>query len=105
MLILVLRPNTKELFSYDRFSTPSSEQVNTAVEDAHAVFTSGVWSAQSAHARAAVLSRLSRALSDRVPEFAQLETLQTGRAIREMKAQLGRLPEWLYVTYVLPPGA
>jgi hypothetical protein len=31
----------------------------------------------------------------RVPALAELETLQTGRAIREMSAQLGHLPEWL----------
>lgn len=78
-----------------RVSIPTSEQVNTTVEDAHAVFTSGAWSSQPAHARAAILSRLSRALSERVPDFAELETVQTGRTIREMKAQLGRLPEWL----------
>lgn len=27
--------------------------------------------------------------------MAQVETLQTGRTIREMNAQLGRLPEWI----------
>ncbi|KZV77148.1 aldehyde dehydrogenase [Peniophora sp. CONT] len=90
---IVTNPATGDALS--TVSTPTPEQVNTTVEDAHAVFTSGAWSAQPAHARATVLSRLSRALSERVPEFAQLETLQTGRAIREMKAQLGRLPEWL----------
>jgi hypothetical protein len=36
-------------------------------------------------------------LEKRIPEMAQIETLQTGRTIREMKAQLGRLPEWLRV--------
>jgi len=30
-----------------------------------------------------------------VPEFALIESTQTGRTLREMKAQLGRLPEWL----------
>jgi len=41
------------------------------------------------------LSRLARLLESRIGEIASLESLQTGRAIREMKAQLGRLPEWL----------
>jgi acyl-CoA reductase-like NAD-dependent aldehyde dehydrogenase len=45
--------------------------------------------------RSKVLTRLARALEERVPALAELETLQTGRAIREMAAQLGRLPEWL----------
>jgi hypothetical protein len=30
-----------------------------------------------------------------LPRLAGLETLQTGRTIREINAQLGRLPEWL----------
>lgn len=30
-------------------------------------------------------------------KLVRIETLQTGRAIREMTAQVGRLPEWLYV--------
>ncbi|KAH8105036.1 aldehyde dehydrogenase [Phellopilus nigrolimitatus] len=37
----------------------------------------------------------SRALEARMPEFVRIESLQTGRAIREMSAQVGRLPEWL----------
>jgi acyl-CoA reductase-like NAD-dependent aldehyde dehydrogenase len=45
--------------------------------------------------RSKVLSRLARFLEERISEFAKLETLQTGRTIREMNAQLGRLPEWL----------
>jgi acyl-CoA reductase-like NAD-dependent aldehyde dehydrogenase len=50
--------------------------------------------------RSKVLSKLARLLEERIPEFAELETMQTGRTIREMKAQLGRLPEWLFVTYL-----
>jgi acyl-CoA reductase-like NAD-dependent aldehyde dehydrogenase len=34
-------------------------------------------------------------LEGRIPELARIESLQTGRALREMNAQLGRLPEWL----------
>jgi len=34
-------------------------------------------------------------LEQRIPEFAKVESMQTGRCIREMKAQFGRLPEWL----------
>lgn len=36
-------------------------------------------------------------LEERVPDMARVETLQTGRAIREMNAQISRLPEWLLV--------
>ncbi|TFY66554.1 hypothetical protein EVG20_g4530 [Dentipellis fragilis] len=73
----------------------SKADVHRTVEHAHETSKSGAWSQASAHQRAVVLSRLARSLEERVPQFAQIETLQTGRAIREMRAQLGRLPEWL----------
>ncbi|KAI0660816.1 aldehyde dehydrogenase [Cubamyces menziesii] len=73
----------------------SQEDVSSAVYSAHETFKAGVWSRAPAAHRAAVLSNLARDLEERVPELAKVETLQTGRAIREMKAQLGRLPEWL----------
>ncbi|KAA1473484.1 aldehyde dehydrogenase [Dentipellis sp. KUC8613] len=73
----------------------SKADVHRTVDHAHETFKSGSWSQASAHQRAVVLSRLARSLEERVPQFAQIETLQTGRAIREMRAQLGRLPEWL----------
>ena len=54
-----------------------------------------MWSKLSVIARSNVLSRLARILETRIPDMAQIETLQTGRTIREMNAQLGRLPEWI----------
>lgn len=41
------------------------------------------------------MNRAAAMLRDDVPATAELESLQTGRAIREMRAQLLRLPEWL----------
>ena len=55
---------------------------------AHEVFKAGVWSKTQAIHRAAVLSNLARDLEDRMPDLAKMETLQTGRAIREMNAQV-----------------
>ncbi|KAI0677370.1 aldehyde dehydrogenase [Trametes maxima] len=73
----------------------SQEDVQSAVYSAHEIFKAGLWSRAPASQRAGVLSNLARDLEERVPELAKVETLQTGRVIREMKAQLGRLPEWL----------
>ena len=73
----------------------STSDVHQTVQDAHAAFQSGVWSRASTQHRSTVLARLARTLEARIPELAEIETLQTGRAIREMRAQLGRLPEWL----------
>ena len=80
-------------------SVASSSRIDTdgAIQEAQHTFESGVWSRAPALQRSRVLANLARALEERVPAFARLESLQTGRAIREMNAQLGRLPEWLYV--------
>jgi acyl-CoA reductase-like NAD-dependent aldehyde dehydrogenase len=80
-----------------RILSASSSDVHEAIAHAHDVFQSGIWSRTPPISRSKVLSRLARALETRIPEFAKLDTLQTGRAIREMNAQLSRLPEWLWV--------
>ncbi|KAG5648855.1 hypothetical protein DXG03_000204 [Asterophora parasitica] len=78
-----------------RVVSASEELVDRAINNAHDAFQSGVWSKAPAIHRSKVLARLARLLEERVPELAKIETLQTGRTIREMNVQLGRLPEWL----------
>eukprot|EP00475_Leptophrys_vorax_P040615 TRINITY_DN7559_c0_g1_i2.p1 TRINITY_DN7559_c0_g1~~TRINITY_DN7559_c0_g1_i2.p1 ORF type:complete len:506 (-),score=144.75 TRINITY_DN7559_c0_g1_i2:39-1556(-) len=68
--------------------------VNQAVQVGLDAFQQGSWSRASPQHRAAVLLKLAELLRGRLPHFALMESLQTGRPIREMKAQLGRLPEW-----------
>ncbi|KZT13009.1 aldehyde dehydrogenase [Laetiporus sulphureus 93-53] len=83
----------------------SRDDVQKTVYHAHEVYKSGVWSRASHSFRAAVLSNLAREVELNLKEFAKMETLQTGRAIREMNAQLGRLPEWLdYYAALLRTG-
>lgn len=53
-----------------------------------------VWGAWSATERAAVLERFARLMRERLEDLAVVEVRQIGRAIREMRAQLARLPEW-----------
>ncbi|KAJ7248522.1 aldehyde dehydrogenase [Mycena rebaudengoi] len=74
---------------------PSESHVIRAVDTAQSVFQAGKWSRAPAIERSKVLSRLARSLEERIPELAEIETAQTGRPIREMKAQLARLPEWI----------
>ena len=71
-----------------RIVCANREDVENAVFSAHEVFRAGVWSKAPAGHRAAVLSNLARDLEARVPDLAKMETLQTGRAIREMKTQV-----------------
>ncbi|KAI0082397.1 aldehyde dehydrogenase [Panus rudis PR-1116 ss-1] len=73
----------------------TSDDVRLAVHDAHQAFNAGTWSKAPVLQRSAILSVLAQALEENIPRLARLESLQTGRTIREMTAQLGRLPEWL----------
>ncbi|KAF8332682.1 aldehyde dehydrogenase [Cantharellus anzutake] len=91
--IAVRNPASGELLA--SVNSPSSQEITQAVNTAQAIFTSGEWSQAPHHKRADVLSRISLALANEVTDLARLESSQTGRTIREMNAQLGRLPEWL----------
>ncbi|GAA5894193.1 aldehyde dehydrogenase [Sporobolomyces salmoneus] len=72
----------------------SAEQVDEAVKIGQKTFEEGVWSKQAPADRAAVLSEIARLFTAKVKDLALLETLQTGRPLREMTTQLGRLGEW-----------
>ncbi|KAJ7780969.1 aldehyde dehydrogenase domain-containing protein [Mycena metata] len=73
----------------------SESDVKQTVAGAQSIFQAGTWSRAPAIERSKILTRLARALEGRIPELAEIETLQTGRSIREMRAQLTRLPEWI----------
>ncbi|KAG2060133.1 aldehyde dehydrogenase [Suillus hirtellus] len=91
--ITVTNPaNGKQLCTVD---AASSEEVEWAVSHAQTTFDSGIWSKASSMHRASVLSRLALCLQQRIPDMARIDTMQTGRPIREMNAQMTRLPEWL----------
>lgn len=91
--IVVVNPANGEKLSSVVSASP--DDVERTVQDAQRIFASGVWSRAPPIARSKILSRIARALEDRISDFAQIETMQTGRTIREMNAQLSRLPEWL----------
>ncbi|MBF8185777.1 aldehyde dehydrogenase family protein [Nonomuraea sp. K274] len=73
----------------------TSADVDTAVAAATAAFADGRWHGRPARERARVLNRAAALLAERVGDYARLETRQIGRPLREMRAQLARLPEWL----------
>ncbi|MGH9247900.1 MAG: aldehyde dehydrogenase [Acidimicrobiales bacterium] len=68
--------------------------VDSAVQAAAAAFADGRWSRLRGRDRARVLQRAAVELSERLEDFAQNETMQIGRPVREMRAQLRRAPEW-----------
>ena len=91
--IPVLNPATNQPLT--SVTSASASDVESAISAAQDVFTAGTWSRAPALHRATVLTRLARLLEARVPDLAQVESMQTGRTIREMKVQLARLPEWM----------
>lgn len=73
-------------------SEGDKKDVDTAVEIAAEAFR--VWRGTDGEERGNILSRAAQILRDRLDEFVRVEVDQTGRAYREMSAQLSRLPEW-----------
>lgn len=78
-----------------RAADGTDRDVDAAVCAALDSFRDGRWASQRPRDRARILYRAAGAVADAVDELARLETMQIGRPIREMRSQLGRLPEWL----------
>ncbi|KAF8597762.1 aldehyde dehydrogenase [Ceratobasidium sp. AG-I] len=91
--IPVINPATNQPLA--SVTSASASDVASAISAAQDIFTAGTWSRAPALHRANVLTRLARLLEARVPDLAEVESMQTGRTIREMKVQLARLPEWI----------
>lgn len=72
----------------------AAEDVAEAVTVATETFTSGVWSGLRGRDRSRIMHEVARALAAESERFAEYETLQVGRPIREMSAQVARVPEW-----------
>ncbi len=53
------------------------------------------WSSTDAAERARLLRNLAQIIATRMDALAGLESAVTGRPIREMRAQMSRIPEWL----------
>ena len=73
-------------------SEGDKKDVDLAVSVATEAFRD--WGKASGEERGNVLSRAAQLLRERLDEFVRVEVDQTGRAYREMSAQLARLPEW-----------
>jgi acyl-CoA reductase-like NAD-dependent aldehyde dehydrogenase len=89
----VTSPTSGETLFDVAHATPSD--VDRAVAVAREAYDDQRWRGVAARDRARILNRAAGLLADRIDELARLETLQIGRPLREMRAQLRRLPEWL----------
>ncbi|RAL10535.1 aldehyde dehydrogenase [Aspergillus homomorphus CBS 101889] len=91
--ITIINPATETAIA--TIDATPQETINEIIDTSLQTFRTGIWSRADPSDRFAVLSTAARLLRARIAEFIALETQQTGRPIREMRAQLARVPEWL----------
>jgi betaine-aldehyde dehydrogenase len=79
----VLNPADGEVLA--EVASADASQVKAAIDSARKAFASGVWSNQLPKARAAVLRKAAEIIETRKEEFALIETLNTGKPIKESR--------------------
>ncbi len=72
-----------------------AEDIQWAIEIGTRAFRDGRWSRMEPRERARLLNRAAQYLRDAAEDLAKIETISTGRPIREMRAQTRRVPDWL----------
>ena len=77
-----------------RVAQSSAADVGLAVEAAQRAFADGRWSGLPVRERYRILNRFAELIEAALPDLARLESMCTGRPLREMSAQLSRLPEF-----------
>ena len=72
----------------------SAADVNRAVEAAHRALYDPAWAEMTATARGKLLMRLGDLVAEHAPRLAELETRDTGKIIRETRAQIGYVADY-----------
>lgn len=83
----VENPATEEVLA--EVAAGEAEDVERAVQAARACFESDAWRKISARQRGTMLSRAADILTERLAEFAELETRQNGKLLFESKIEIG----------------
>ncbi|KAI1207483.1 aldehyde dehydrogenase [Annulohypoxylon truncatum] len=91
-LIPIEDPAIGEIFAHCHAASPTD--VERTISLAQRAFESGLWSQSPRHHRADVLDKCASLLTAALPDLIALEVRQTGRAVREMKAQVPSLVRW-----------
>ena len=85
-------PYTGEVWSL--IPAGNADDVDRAVESAHAAFSSGDWPNMTASARGRLMLRLADLIAENAESLAQTEVRDNGKLIAEMAGQTAYLPEW-----------
>ena len=80
----------------------SAEDIRAAVSAARTAFPA--WAGLDALDRGRYLRAFAEVIRQNIPLLAVLESRITGRAVREMNAQMSRIPEWLEYYAGIAPG-
>jgi (Z)-2-((N-methylformamido)methylene)-5-hydroxybutyrolactone dehydrogenase len=72
----------------------TNEDVDRAVRAARRAFEEGPWSRMTGKERAQCMRRLAELIDRDADRLARIETRDNGKLLREMGAQLRRLPDW-----------
>lgn len=85
-------PSTGEVWA--QMPRASADDVDRAVRAAHRAFDDPSWAGLTASARGKLLHRLADLVAQHAPRLAELETRDTGKIIRETRAQIGYVAEY-----------
>jgi phenylacetaldehyde dehydrogenase len=77
-----------------RVAEGGAAEIDLAVGAASAAFADGRWSRLPVRERHRILNRFADAIEAALPELSRVESTCTGRPLREMRAQLARVPEF-----------
>lgn len=79
-------------------SIPESteDDINRAVESAHAAFTSGPWARLTPTERGKYLRRLAELLDEKSEHLGRIETIDTGKMLKETRWQAKYIAEYLH---------
>jgi len=74
----------------------NNQDADHAVRTAHAAFTDGPWPQMTPSQRGALLRKLGDLVARNADRLAEIEVLDNGKLIAEMRAQLNYVPQWYY---------
>ncbi|MER8373161.1 aldehyde dehydrogenase [Mesorhizobium sp. M1406] len=80
--------------AWARMPAASSDDVDRAVDAAHRALRSGAWAAMTATTRGKLLVRLGDLVAANADRLAELETRDTGKIIRETRAQIAYVGDY-----------
>lgn len=80
--------------AWAKMPAASADDVDRAIEAAHRALRSGPWAAMTATARGKLLVRLGDLVVANADRLAQLETRDTGKIIRETRAQIAYVGDY-----------